>query len=65
MITAKTPPAASAAMPRRDRLSPSEADIEATRQLKAAGEILGIAVLDHLIFNRKEHFSFLENGTAF
>ncbi len=46
-------------------LSPSEADIEATRQLKAAGEILGIAVLDHLIFNRKEHFSFLENGTAF
>ncbi len=46
-------------------LSPSEADIEATRQLKTAGEILGIAVLDHLIFNRKEHYSFLENGTAF
>jgi hypothetical protein len=46
-------------------LSPSEADLEATRRLKAAGELLGIAVLDHLIFNRTEHFSFLENGIAF
>jgi DNA repair protein RadC len=46
-------------------LQPSEADVEATRRLKEAGEVLGIAVLDHLIFNRTDYFSFLENGTAF
>jgi DNA repair protein RadC len=46
-------------------LQPSEADIETTRRLRAAGEIMGIAVLDHLIFNRTAYFSFLENGVAF
>jgi DNA repair protein RadC len=45
-------------------LQPSEADIEATRRLKEAGEVLGIAVLDHLIFNRTDYFSFLEHGTT-
>lgn len=46
-------------------LQPSEADIETTRRLREAGEIMGIAVLDHLIFNRTDYFSFLEKGTAF
>ena len=32
------------------------------RQLQAAGETLGIRVLDHIIFNHKGHFSFLEQG---
>lgn len=31
-------------------LSPSKADIEVARQLKAAGETLGIKLLDHIIF---------------
>jgi len=44
---------------------PSEADIEITKRLRAAGEIMGIDVLDHLIFNRTEYFSFLEKGITF
>ncbi|MDM8555465.1 DNA repair protein RadC [Desulfococcaceae bacterium HSG7] len=43
-------------------LAPSKEDIGVTRQLRKAGEILGISVLDHIIFNTKGHYSFLENG---
>ena len=43
-------------------LEPSPADIEVTKQLKAAGAVMGIALLDHIIFNRTEYFSFLEAG---
>ena len=43
-------------------LEPSSSDIEVTRQLKHAGEILGIELLDHIIFNRTGYFSFLEAG---
>ena len=43
-------------------LTPSKEDIEITKQLKAAGEILGIRLLDHIIFNHKEYYSFLEHG---
>ena len=43
-------------------LEPSVADIEVTAQLKAAGDIVGIALLDHIIFNRTGYFSFLEAG---
>lgn len=43
-------------------LEPSPADIEATKQLKAAGVVMGIALLDHIIFNRSGYFSFLEAG---
>lgn len=38
------------------------AHIETTQKLREAGEIIGIAVLDHLIFNRTGDFSFLEGG---
>jgi DNA repair protein RadC len=44
------------------RLEPSTADIEITNQLKTAGMVLGIALLDHIIFNRTGYFSFLEAG---
>ena len=43
-------------------LTPSNEDIEITRQLKSAGETLGIRLLDHIIFNHKGHYSFLEKG---
>jgi len=43
-------------------LEPSAADIEVTKQLKAAGVVMGIALLDHIIFNRTAYFSFLEAG---
>ena len=43
-------------------VEPSHSDIRITKQLKAAGEILGIELLDHIIFNRSDYFSFLEAG---
>jgi type I restriction enzyme R subunit len=43
-------------------LSPSEADSDVTERLRKAGKILGIELLDHIIFNRTGYYSFLENG---
>ena len=43
-------------------VEPSSADVEATKQLKAAGAVMGIALLDHIIFNRSGYYSFLEAG---
>jgi len=43
-------------------LTPSKEDIEITKQLKATGEILGIRLLDHIIFNHNGFYSFLDRG---
>ena len=43
-------------------LEPSPNDVNITAQLKAAGAIAGIELLDHIIFNRTAYFSFLEDG---
>lgn len=43
-------------------MTPSRADIKLTRLLQEAGKTLGIAVLDHIIFSPKGHYSFLEHG---
>ncbi len=43
-------------------LEPSASDVEVTGQLKAAGSVVGIALLDHIIFNRNGYYSFLEAG---
>ena len=43
-------------------VEPSKEDMEITKQLKSAGEILGIKLLDHIIFNRINYFSFLEKS---
>lgn len=43
-------------------LEPSPSDIAITGQLKAAGVIVGIELLDHIIFNRTGYYSFLESG---
>lgn len=43
-------------------LEPSPSDIAATKQIKQAGEIIGIELLDHIIFNRQAYYSFLEEG---
>lgn len=40
---------------------PSEQDIQVTKQLVAAGEILGIPLRDHLIVTTDGHFSFQQN----
>lgn len=42
-------------------LMPSREDLEMTRILKAAGETLGIKLLDHIIFNPKGYYSLLEH----
>lgn len=41
---------------------PSPEDIELTHRLAAAGELLGIRVLDHIIIGQAGHFSFLDAG---
>jgi len=43
-------------------LNPSKDDTAITKQLKSAGETLGIRLLDHIIFNQKGYYSFLENN---
>lgn len=43
-------------------LEPSTSDEDVTRQLRQAGEIMGIHLLDHIIFNKTGYFSFLESG---
>ncbi|MDY6824975.1 MAG: DNA repair protein RadC [Thermodesulfobacteriota bacterium] len=41
-------------------LTPSPQDRAVTKQLREAGRILGIAVLDHIIFTDKGYYSFME-----
>lgn len=43
-------------------LEPSEEDIAVTKRISQAGQILGITVLDHIVFNQKEYLSFVERG---
>ncbi len=43
-------------------LEPSAWDIEITKQLKVAGEVVGVVLLDHIISNRAGYYSFLESG---
>jgi DNA repair protein RadC len=42
-------------------LKPSEEDRQVTKRLKDAGIILGMNLLDHIIFNSKGYYSFAEN----
>lgn len=43
-------------------LVPSAWDIEITKQLKEAGDVVGVTLMDHIIFNRTGYYSFLESG---
>lgn len=42
--------------------TPSREDIEITRRLKEAGDLLGIRVLDHIIIGEKGYYSFTNVG---
>lgn len=44
---------------------PSDEDIEATEILLNASEIMGIALLDHVIVDRETYFSFMEHHLLF
>ena len=41
---------------------PSDADESITAKLVRAGELLGIELLDHIIFSEKDYYSFKANG---
>jgi len=43
-------------------LEPSVEDRDVTRRLRQAGDIIGIKVLDHLIFSEEGYFSMLEGN---
>jgi DNA repair protein RadC len=43
-------------------VSPSKDDIELTRRLRNAGEIMGIEILDHIIISPNDFFSLKEKG---
>jgi len=43
-------------------LAPSREDQAITHRLKAAGETLGIRVLDHIIFSHRGYYSFLDHN---
>ncbi len=41
---------------------PSKEDIEITERLKDAGKIIGIELLDHIVFSSHDYYSFTRNG---
>ena len=43
-------------------LNPSSEDINMTKRLESAGDIIGIKVLDHLIVGENNFYSFKENS---
>lgn len=43
-------------------VEPSKEDVDITRRLRDVGEILGIPLLDHLVFSELSYFSFAEKG---
>lgn len=45
-----------------NELTPSEEDLQIFEKLKQGGDLLGIDVLDNIIFNPKEYYSTLEEG---
>ena len=46
-------------------LKPSKADIALTQKLKAGGEILDISIMDHLIVNPLNYYSFTDEYVPF
>ncbi|MEG2511297.1 MAG: DNA repair protein RadC [Bacilli bacterium] len=41
--------------------SPSKEDIELTNNIKLSGDMIGIKLIDHIIFGNNEYYSFYEN----
>jgi DNA repair protein RadC len=42
--------------------NPSKQDITTTQQLAAAGQILGVRLIDHIVVAGKRHYSFADHG---
>jgi DNA repair proteins len=45
-----------------NRTEPSSEDIELTKRLRSASELIGIEMLDHLIITSDSHYSMKESG---
>ena len=43
-------------------VEPSNEDRAVTETLVEAGDLLGIRVIDHVVFTHREHISFIERG---
>ncbi|MHB0897055.1 MAG: RadC family protein [Spirochaetales bacterium] len=43
-------------------IEPSKEDIDITKRLREAGDVLGIPLLDHLVFSQNAYYSFVEHG---
>lgn len=43
-------------------LEPSKEDIDITKRLQEAGDVLGIPLLDHIVFSQSAYYSFVEHG---
>lgn len=43
------------------QIEPSDDDINVTKRIRVAGEILGIKLIDHIIFSTKDFYSFMEH----
>lgn len=43
-------------------MEPSESDTKITRKIKEAGAIMDIQLLDHIIVNGKDYYSFADSG---
>lgn len=41
---------------------PSQEDVHITKRLRDIGEVLGVRILDHLIFGDGKYVSFVDNG---
>ncbi len=48
-----------------EKLQPSQSDKDITQKIKAAGKVMDISVLDHLIITEKAYFSFADEGMLF
>jgi len=42
--------------------TPSKEDIEITQRLRAAGELMGVRVLDHVVIGKGRYVSFVDDG---
>jgi len=42
--------------------TPSQEDLHITKRLREVGDLLGIRVLDHLVFGDERYVSFVDDG---
>lgn len=42
--------------------NPSQSDVETTRKIKEVGDLMEIHLMDHIIINKEDYYSFNDNG---